>query len=736
MIPAPLARRAVAAARAFHQARLFQHLADSDVFALLLPGDDVPGIATILGQGGIEFGLGIYRGPQALAEHRTVSRGEAGGAHRSRCDMWSITIDQPGAVPPDLRTIAAAAGCNERLIPLFLVTPVGRATREPYAADLRRMILALRGVMLAAQRGLLQPVPCTPSGPARLLQLTVHGDERDLDVVANHVTLHGEEVHGTAPLPAPAELAQVPRQDAAWAVALRPVPAAVRGEEQRLFALLVADLATGELIATAAQLGGDAETAAQALYATCAGRGRSGPGLPRRIACTDAQLAAHLQTTLRDLGVEVTAESSLPLLDEIERRLGEHLHQDAGDDAAAPPDATGLTATRLELLELASQRREWLPDTVGPRTLYFGEDVDLEDLPTLARIAFLEWYLVHFRARSGRRTVAERMLQGDLAPPLRALLQAMVDTPARLWRVEEDRHGVLVLRDVFGEDSAEVPRPGLAASLEPGTCLPARVCDVGGDTLLSLLGPPLEPHLVGEALRFLAAEGFDPDADGIAAEPHMFGQLWAGLPDEDAPALQNSDGDPIRPQRATFVVADADVLRRALAARLDVEPQGPEANDHWVWFRENPPRRTLLARLELIGEELLVVVNSPQRLQRIRGWLDQVAGVALLQVQPIELAEVVPPGMSVAAAQAPAAAAAELMEMLRAHYRQWLDDPLPALAGQTPRQAASSREGRDQVARMIRTIPPPGGLVGVAGPMQELRRELLAELGLGQGEAS
>jgi hypothetical protein len=73
----------------------------------------------------------------------------------------------------------------------------------------------------------------------------------------------------------------------------------------------------------------------------------------------------------------------------------------------------------------------------------------------------------------------------------------------------------------------------------------------------------------------------------------------------------------------------------------------------------------------------------------------------------------------------------ELVEALRAHIHdtslRWIDEPLPALDGLTPRQAVERAAGRRKVQQMIRSIPAvPLGDAGetIEPPRDELRRAL------------
>jgi hypothetical protein len=46
-------------------------------------------------------------------------------------------------------------------------------------------------------------------------------------------------------------------------------------------------------------------------------------------------------------------------------------------------------------------------------------------------------------------------------------------------------------------------------------------------------------------------------------------------------------------------------------------------------------------------------------------------------------------------------ARAFIADYLRKHYTQWIDSPLPALDGRTPREAAESAYGREQVEALL-----------------------------------
>jgi uncharacterized protein (DUF2384 family) len=73
---------------------------------------------------------------------------------------------------------------------------------------------------------------------------------------------------------------------------------------------------------------------------------------------------------------------------------------------------------------------------------------------------------------------------------------------------------------------------------------------------------------------------------------------------------------------------------------------------------------------------------------------------------------------------------AAMQEFLRAHYRRWLDDKLPALGNRSPRKAVRTPDGREAVMALMAQIERDG--VRMHPPLDpDIVRELRATLGLG-----
>ena len=194
------------------------------------------------------------------------------------------------------------------------------------------------------------------------------------------------------------------------------------------------------------------------------------------------------------------------------------------------------------------------------------------------------------------------------------------------------------------------------------------------------------------------------------------------------PALSNMDGDALLP---TTLVYDVDSVAATLAALADLEPDGPSgverSEDGTVvratirWVRDTPGRpleNVLAGTLRLEPGRLTVEVNSRERAAAAERLIEERLGAtARLRAtlhEPLETAlreDAADPRREEkarAAAEEQARLMADhpelgraLLEWTTSYYRRWLDMPIPALGGQTPRAAAQTEDGRARVRALV-----------------------------------
>lgn len=391
---------------------------------------------------------------------------------------------------------------------------------------------------------------------------------------------------------------------------------------------------------------------------------------------------------------------------------------------------------------------DYSPDKAVAR--YFG-DADkgrafLDDPDdTFPGCCFFEWLWIDYRAGKHSKTLAERMLTDELPEPERTVLRARMDAVPSFYKVQAIRKGEsLTLLDVLFGGETVVYDKGLSESAEIDMSFAARVFPVGNFHLVSPLGPPTPALVTDEAVDFLMGHRLDLTPEGTRAKPHLFGHLWAWLEERrreklTPPRMANTDGETLVFHTATYAVTDEVAARKAIAAREDVEPQ--DDNDGYRWLRHGRPASGLgetihLGALSFVGEALLVEVNSAERFAKVRQWLDAVPGIAFRTVRTRSLKELLESGVPLDDRRTPeekVPMTPELLEHVRAmlnnHHMKWLDTSIPAFGGKTPRQMCQSAEGRERVARMIRTMPKSRGPDGA--DIDVPREEMLKSLGLG-----
>lgn len=282
------------------------------------------------------------------------------------------------------------------------------------------------------------------------------------------------------------------------------------------------------------------------------------------------------------------------------------------------------------------------------------------------------------------------------------------------------------LRDVRTGDVHEVRERAGSMHVQAGEFYCARVVPAG-ETMQVFGG--LEPVSLGERDRLIALLDEEPDPVGLVA---ALSRRFA------PPVLLNTEGEPLTMCDAVLRAADPGELARGLDGLYERE-EG-QSGDATAWFEHvvTDGMQRIRAHLELTGDELRVHANSVERFDRVLAAvraLDSPVSVLSETREPLgdlrdvqrlagDAAEggVIEEGVDAAADPALAAA---LEEMIQTYEAAWLDEPIPALAGHTPRQCADDPTRRPDLIRLLDSFPPDTGRPGTMSPAR-----LRAALGL------
>lgn len=541
MLPKPLARRVVTAARRFQDREPWLDFHDEHLFAFEIPGEPLPIYAIVLGAGGKEFGLSMYFGERALEQVHHVTRGPQ---PPFLAPILLLSFDPIGAVPPELRELTRLAGCDERVIPTVFSIAIGGRRRTSTANELRFTAQVVEAMLLADQLELLRPRAIDLRCGGKVLTITVAGTASKVDgVTARYVRIAPPANLAPAPANLPSQLAELPLVDTHLVVGFAQSPVGAAGQASRPWLLMLIDPATDRIVGmrmVPLDEPGDLDQAVLALARFFAAPMQGEPGLPRRLTVAHDRLASAL-IGLAERGVTIDSVDQHPSTNKVLQGLREQLAQEAAEDSTVPAaaDRQRWLVHHRRLLERIAAEFDSV-DHVSHTALatFFGDEAVYAEVDEMGgrlhRSAFRDWYLTCFRGKTGRRTIAERLLTGYLPPAERSLLEARVAARTGLWVVASQQPAVVVLRDVFTNEEVEIHDGSLAMSTSGGSALPARLADANGHRFVIPLGPQVPAAQLDAALARLHENfGAFTSAD-LQRRPEMLGSLWRWALDEEA----------------------------------------------------------------------------------------------------------------------------------------------------------------------------------------------------------
>jgi hypothetical protein len=343
----------------------------------------------------------------------------------------------------------------------------------------------------------------------------------------------------------------------------------------------------------------------------------------------------------------------------------------------------------------------------------------------LSEAVYDMWFCFDCRLESGE-TPAEVFLgsRPHLSRGERVYLEQMRESTMELYEVEGLRPGEsLDVRQIATGSRMTVRERSGSRSLHRHDLLAARVISVGpsggpeferGLLLVpELVRGQLLDHVEEHRRRFRSKAGLSEELTVLIHD------AWIRcLVDPPIPDLKNTDGDDVLLTRVRFEVTDPDGLESALDAGEDLG-RDDEGGSVWHWSGVNRSGEQIaLGRVVWEGPTLELECNSAPRGARGRALIEAIAGVRVRHASTSHenpkqalresiLAKVV--GGPDAAPEEPPEIPWELQEALvldhmGRHYRDWIDDSIPALGGRTPRDAVGDPRLRPKVAELVRGL--------------------------------
>ena len=339
---------------------------------------------------------------------------------------------------------------------------------------------------------------------------------------------------------------------------------------------------------------------------------------------------------------------------------------------------------------------------------------------------------VYLRRRGWKEPVTARTYMTALRTSLMSVYEASDIIPGQSFRARDL---------VRGGDPVEVSERTATRTLKTCYRIAARIVEHNGKMILAggLLSLTLEAsEALFSRLRDLpsnagALKGWRGSDEDLRRAAPLFTLAWLFdvLPRAlhvDPPKLFNSDGDEILFHRVNFPLTEA-ASADAIAARLDQLADLRRASaTFWNWLGDRAASgkakvakgiifnssmedgSPVLGTIELNESFVLFEANSPTRAQRgtamLAATLGDLVGSPLTEIQTVEQLRAAPRRKpDEAAAAIPSEVQEKLVhEVLDQHYRASLDEPTPMLGNVSPRAAARTAWGREDLVVWLKHL--------------------------------
>jgi hypothetical protein len=381
------------------------------------------------------------------------------------------------------------------------------------------------------------------------------------------------------------------------------------------------------------------------------------------------------------------------------------------------------------------------------------EPIPLEEAPE-AGTSFVPWAVFDYVPRSENGETGEQpklpmalsfllVANDELEPDEKQFIVEMSEQPYSFWSVQEVEPGKsLKLKDIFTHTERTVKELQASEVLGKGDIVYTRVLSLGSVAIMVGLAPfPFPPgyHFdFLEAREILFGRRLKITLHDLSACEPLLRQLYCSqrhrLLNPVVPVLQNTDGDPLEfvkltyrlnypPQTVFEKLCSLNSLESGedLLNDAELDDSGVLRKVAFSWMAQgNKMHRswdnTILGNITIENEQLVIEVNSAKRSQKIQKEIARRLGDGtVLQDSATEsmeqkLAET-RAGKDTEAQQRAAEeqealmalpeVQAQMKEMAKQRWENWLDEPLPVLQGKTPKQAARSAAGRERLEALL-----------------------------------
>ncbi len=411
-----------------------------------------------------------------------------------------------------------------------------------------------------------------------------------------------------------------------------------------------------------------------------------------------------------------------------------HCHADE-DAEASRRDVDRARALHRFDHEVCGRLAQFANKALGPGWDHPDLLPAIDELAPAAIQFIAPWLFYH--AKHEDLTIAEAYLLAgaDRLPQTeRAWLEAQVRAHFDIWeiiRVEPGR-GIQVESLTTGDSRFIIEEKGSAYSV-PRDALLARLIDFDSVSVFCGTHPrPLSPEYAAEVLSHLKRELRSRAKKTLLERMRtqigqsLLAEIWEDAVDamskRPAPTLTNTDGEEMIVTKDIYDIIDSAAHVETLLRSIEgAEPHDDDASEERVVTISKIGNRvhagwpsTVVANAFIKEKRLVVETNSTKRADAMKKSVLATCGAAVrYRLRETEDASATLEKMLAGEDRGRGRAKVpemtpEICAVLRqqkdAHYRDWLDQPIPALRGKTPREAAADPRRRGELELLLKQL--------------------------------
>ncbi len=753
------------ACKEFADMRLWETYENMDFFVVETPLEE-PVVVSIMGAGGEEYGISVFRGADAFKQPIMVTN--EGRYASEKIDTIGFSMcyyrDMQYEEKKWYKSCNYRAQKSDWLPSIILKKPGQMMQMITKDHDIDLMLYIVRGILGAHRNGNFCP-SIEKTSSSKIFTVQVFGDIEKPDIKVAHKSFSGSKellqffrfaiLDGdVSSLP---DLSSLPKLKQTWVIVPVYVTGKDGGDDDCIFAIAEEKsycILHAELIEM------DIAQALNVLFSVFSGDNTSESiGIPEKIIIAEKNLFKALKY-IEQLGINVCCQSNHPVAKDIRENISNDLlgfvekhfarQLSMPDiDLSVVPDDDDLENWKLVQKALTNQFINFWHESdflrkAKPSKKFFGDsdwDYYIDEYDSVAALpSYVTWAALDYRKSKKALTFAQKLLAGDIPESLRISLESLNNSYPSLYQVKQadPDTGYIVLNDLILSKTITVHDQGLSETTKQGWIVPLWVYAIGNYNFINIAGPVFSFFNISDVLDELEDLKLPskPTAKWLRDNAHLFGRLWPlydeiVLGDDQLPQLTNTDGHLLEFISAYFKCNDTHLCRKELLKTDDIDYD--QDRDEYIWFKDNPDDSlmgtTLLGRIVFQEDKIVAETNSKKRLDVLIGILESIDGVCYIDhdKEGIEtLLRQVPSDNHVDELELPQEVRAAVQGQMKSFYMDWLDKPNPALGNMTPRQAAQSKDTALKTRILIESIPAPASSNDIKIP----KKEMLKSIGL------